>query len=382
MKKIYTLLAFLFSFTLFCEGQSVQASLGIGSAPNRVKIYIKYPSAVTSNFSTLEFNIAVPQLETVAKPIVVASTNSIPWDISEPVTEGGYNNFEITTATSPITNFNLQANVEFEVLELQFSDNTVLPNSLSLVTLPDGGSNGFLLYYCTGIPQADGSNLYYSRDVTEETYVTTVENKFSYDITGQTSGTSTSTATLVARSTPVKLSSFNVISANNRTLLTWSVENQDATSSHYEIERSNNGIDFKPVGSVVASTNSKASYSYTDDNANRSGTVYYRLKMVDKDGQFAFSDIKTVQFKTLAFGVNLYPNPVRNFTKLTVALDEPRLIKVSVSDALGNLVQQVQINGQKGMNEKALDLSNVPSGTYMLRIQAGLNSRTLSVVKN
>lgn len=104
--------------------------------------------------------------------------------------------------------------------------------------------------------------------------------------------------------------------------------------------------------------------------------------MVDKDGQFAYSDVKSVQFANSGFEVTLYPNPVQSFTKLNITLDQAQLIKVSVNDALGNTVQQLQITGLKGMNEKTLDLSKVPSGTYMVRIQAGQNSKTLSVVKN
>ncbi|MGN6249856.1 MAG: T9SS type A sorting domain-containing protein [Ginsengibacter sp.] len=382
MKRIFTTFLFLLSFTLISKSQSVQASIGIGSAPNRIKIYIKYPSTVTSNFSTLEFNIAVPESESVAKPVVVSSTNSIPWDISDVVTEGGYNNFAITTGTSPISNFNLQANVEFEVMELEFSDNSVLPDSLSLVTLPDGGSTGFQLFYCTGSPQSDGSNLYYGRNVSGESYITNFDNEFSYDITGNTSGTTTSTATLVARTTPVTLSSFNATLKNNSAILSWSVENQDANSSHFEIERSLNGTDFNQVGTVQASSASQGNYSYADNASTLFGTVYYRLKMVDKNGAFVYSDIKSVQFKNAAFAVTLYPNPVHDVAKLNVTLDESQMIKVFVSDAMGKSVQQFEMNGQKGFNEKTLNLSNVPTGSYMVRIQAGANSKTISLIKN
>jgi hypothetical protein len=382
MKRIFTFIFFILLISQQNIAQTLQASLGLGSANNRVKIYIESNTTLTTNISTLEFNIAVPVSESISTPTVVSSANSIPWTVDPVHVEGGYNNFAITTSTVPVV-FSLTANTEFEVLELEFSDNaSILPDSVSLVSLPDGGMNGLYLFLSTGTPQSDGSNLYYSRDVTGENYITSADNHFSYDITGNTSGTTTSTATLIARTTPVKLSSFNATAKNNDALLNWTVENQDATSSYFAIERSNNGTDFNQVGTVNATTNSSASYSYTDNALNLSGTVYYRLKMVDKDGQFAYSDIKTVQFKNAAFAVNLYPNPVQNFTKLTIALDEAQVIKVSVNDALGNIVQQLQITGLKGMNEKTLDLSNVPNGTYMVRIQAGQNSKTLSVVKN
>ena len=383
MKKIFASFFFIFLFSAFAMAQgTVQASIGIGSAPNRVKIYIKSDITLKSNISTLEFNIAVPEAETVAKPTVTSSASSISWQIDDPITEGGYKNYAITTGTSPILTFNLTAGSEFEVMELEFSDQTVLPNSVSLVTLPLGGitTNGFALFYCTGSPSSDGSNLYYQR-TTDASYRTDVVNGFSYNAEG-TQGTDISSATLIAKTTPVKLSSFSVTSKNNEALLDWSVENQDANSSHFEIERSANGKDFSQVAMVNATNNTKQSYSFTDNDPSLSGSVYYRLKMVDKDGQFAYSEIKSVQFANTGFSVLVYPNPIQSVSKLRVNLDKPQVIKVTITNSTGSTIQQFQINGQRGMNEKSINLSTVPAGSYMIRIQSGLNSKVISVIKN
>jgi hypothetical protein len=383
MKKIFTLSLLLLSLHFLSEAQgTVKASLRRGSAANRVKIYIKSDATATTNISTLEFNIAVPDSVTIATPIVTSSASSITWQVSPVITEGGYHNFAIVTGTSPITTFNLTSGVEFEVMELEFSDYTTrLPNFVSLLTLPDGGSNGLLLFYSTGSPVSDGSHLYYVSDPPTYNYTTTLVNGYSYPSSG-TGGTDISYARLMAGPTPVKLSSFNVTTKNNSALLSWTVENQDATSSYFGIERSTNGTDFTEVGKDDATSQSQASYSYSDNATNASGTVYYRLKMVDKDGQFAYSDVKSVQFTNAGFAVTLYPNPVKSFTKLNITLDQAQVIKVSVNDALGNLVKQIQINGQKGMNEKTLDLSIVPTGSYMIRIQAGQNIKTMPIIKN
>jgi uncharacterized protein Veg len=320
----------------------------------------------------------VPESETVTKPTLISAASSIPWEIEDVNKEGGYNNYPIYTAQSPI-NLDLTAGVEFEVLELEFPGSPILPVSVALITLPKGGSSGKIAFYASKFPSSDGSDLYYSRS--GGTYRTDVVNGFSYNPDG-TQGTDVSSATLIASTTPVKLSSFSVIAKNNNALLNWSVENQDANSSHFEIERSANGIDFNQVATVNATSNTQESYSYTDDNSNLAGAVYYRLKMVDKDGQFAYSDIKSVQFANAAFAVSLYPNPVQNLTKLKVTLDQAQVIKVSVNNALGNVVKQYQVTGQKGNNEKTIDLSDVPPGSYMIRIQAGQHTKTLPVIKN
>ncbi|RNI36586.1 T9SS C-terminal target domain-containing protein [Hanamia caeni] len=382
MKKIFASFFFIFSFSSFAMAQgTVQASIGIGSAANRIKIYIKSDITLKSNISTLEFNIAIPETETVAKPTVTSSASSISWQIDDPITEGGYKNYAITTGTSPILTFNLTAGSEFEVMELEFSDQTVLPNSVSLITLPLGGvtTNGFALFYCTGSPSSDGSNLYYAR-TTDATYRTDIVNGFSYNADG-TQGTDISSATLTATPTPVKLSSFSVDIKDNTAALSWSVENQDANSSHFEIERSANGKDFNQVAMVNATNNTKQSYSFNDNDPSLSGSVYYRLKMVDKNGQFAYSDIKTVQFANTGFSVLVYPNPIESVSKLRVNLEKPQVIKVSISNSTGNLVQHFEIDGQRGMNEKSINLSTVPAGSYMIRIQSGQKNKVISVIK-
>jgi hypothetical protein len=65
-----------------------------------------------------------------------------------------------------------------------------------------------------------------------------------------------------------------------------------------------------------------------------------------------------------------------------VNLEKPQVIKVTITNSTGSSVQQFQINGQRGMNEKSINLSTVPAGSYMIRIQSGLNSKVISVIKN
>jgi len=379
MKKIF-IFSFFLVFIPFLSGAqgTLQASIGIGDAPNRVKIYIKSNLTETTNMSTLEFNIAVPEAETIVKPTLVSAASSIPWVVVDVVKEGGYNNFAIVTGQVPIT-LPLTAGVEFEVLELEFPGDQVLPTSVALITLPKGGNNGQLLFYAYKFPSSDGSSLYYSR--TDATYRTDTINGFSYNADG-TQGTDISSATLIATPTPVKLSSFSVDIKDNTAALSWTVENQDANSSHFEIERSANGKDFSQVAIVNATNNTKQSYSFTDNDPSLSGSVYYRLKMVDKNGQFTYSEIKTVQFANTGFSVLVYPNPMQSVSKLRVNLEKPQVIKVSISNSTGNLVQHFEINGQRGMNEKSINLSTVPAGSYMIRIQSGQKNKVISVIKN
>jgi hypothetical protein len=102
MKKISTLLLFIISLCTQTHAQPLlQASIGMGSNPMSVKIYIKSNTTLTTNISNLEFNIAVADTDNIPKPTIISSAGSIDWNISGPKAEGGYNNFYITSGNSP-----------------------------------------------------------------------------------------------------------------------------------------------------------------------------------------------------------------------------------------------------------------------------------------
>ncbi len=185
---------------------------------------------------------------------------------------------------------------------------------------------------------------------------------------------------------PVKFLGFDVVKKNNSAVLNWSVENETALTDKYIIETSANSTDFTPVATIEASNNGRGSnsYSFIQDNLSairNSGVIYYRVKQIDKDGQFVYTPIKNVRLDGKAFAVNAYPNPVKSSTKLTIdLLDESRVI-ISITDASGKQVKTMQLQGFKGPNIKDVNLSNLSNGNYMLKVQAGNEVKSLPLVK-
>ena len=177
---------------------------------------------------------------------------------------------------------------------------------------------------------------------------------------------------------PVTISSFNAKLANNRTQLNWTVGTEDNVN-RYEVERSQNGVDFSKVATVTA--NSTNSYS-TVDAAPQNGVNYYRLKTVDNDGKYSYyGSIQTVKVNSLSIeGVKVYPNPVIG-------------IKVSVSmggSAAGTyqykLVNTAGVFAQKGTvnYDGAKDISfttTVPSGLYLLHLENGSVKVTTKLIR-
>lgn len=375
-------------------GQRMQASIGAAGNSANIRIYLR-PDITNPavSISTLQFNVAIPAAITPAPTLTLVSNNiaGVTWLVDPPVTEGGFHNYNIYNAQSAYT-LNCSAGIEFQAMELAFSGGPVggFPNAAHLVTLPDGGSTGSSLFYCTsavpGVLNSDGQSLYYAHDVN-----TAFANGDSYKNVPPGSpnrplGTFTSYARLItAIALPVKFAGFTAIKSDNNGLLNWFVENQTANMSHFEIERSFTGGDFQKIGrKEVVISGSNGSYDFTDGGVfnNYSGNVYYRIKQIDRTGEVSYSAIRTIRADSKGFGLNLYPNPVVKEANLSFALTEARQVNILLTDATGKRITEYSIKAQKGLNQKTIDVSSLSAGTYMFRIMANDESQTLSFVKS
>lgn len=158
---------------------------------------------------------------------------------------------------------------------------------------------------------------------------------------------------------PVSLLSFNAALNNKAVSLDWSTANE-VNAGAFELERSVNGKDFSRISFVVAKNGVQNSYNFVDERAV-AGTNYYRLKMVDKDGSFKYSQIVSVKAKSE--GVAVFPNPVK--ANLTVQHEVAvKGATIAVIDFAGK--QVAAVNVQAGATQTNLDASKFTPGSYMI----------------
>jgi predicted outer membrane repeat protein len=162
---------------------------------------------------------------------------------------------------------------------------------------------------------------------------------------------------------PVTLASFNVVKKESAAYLTWQTSSE-MNSEAFEIQHSINGKTWTNIGEVRAAENAAilTDYSFTHPNP-QNGANLYRLKMLDQDGTFAFSTIRSLDFDHLS-EIALFPNPavrVRTVSLKGIFADQVEWIKIYSSD--GRLMQVV--NQPKG---NSVDISNLPDGTYQVGI--------------
>lgn len=181
---------------------------------------------------------------------------------------------------------------------------------------------------------------------------------------------------------PVRLISFQGTPRQVDALLQWRIA--DAVNfSHFDVERSTDGKRFEMIQKVSYSAE-LSNYEFADMNAIRSAgsdnAVYYRLKLTDLDGSFAFSRIVAVRFdKTLdpvAAG-RAYPNPFTDQFLVTIPADATL---VKLLDIQGRVVRQfVPQTAQTEL--KINSLANLPAGIYLLSVQTPTRVVTQRLLK-
>jgi|688.fasta_scaffold07283_6 hypothetical protein len=163
---------------------------------------------------------------------------------------------------------------------------------------------------------------------------------------------------------PIYLATFDGHNEGRENHLYWLTE-QEINSSHFEIERSNNGYDFIKIG--IVETDPSKSYNFID-NSPYSGSNYYRLKMVDLDETFSYSSIIYLETKN-QIESKVYPNPFEDSLIYTYESEQNEELEIQVINILGQKVFQYNVSCQTCGNYVSINTSNIPSGKYTIRIK-------------
>ncbi len=181
---------------------------------------------------------------------------------------------------------------------------------------------------------------------------------------------------------PVELTSFTANIIENKVLLKW-ITATEVNNYGFEIERAaplnppkgGKQESWEKIGFVEGhgNSNSQKQYSFTDENTT-GGTVFkYRLKQIDTDGEYEYSDEVEVEIIPGEFVLyQNYPNPFNPGTIIKYAIDSKQYANLKVYDVLGNevvtLVNEVK---EAGIYEVEFNASNLPSGVYMYKLESG-----------
>ncbi len=174
---------------------------------------------------------------------------------------------------------------------------------------------------------------------------------------------------------PIELESFEANCSGDKAQLKWVVASQH-NNAYFTVERTDNGQDFKTVGTVkgAGTTPQKITYNYTDDDP-LPGLSYYRLKQTDFGGTERYYGLRQALCDPEK-EIRIYPNPTAN--KLTIEMNALQGGTIlTISNALGQLLYSTVYSGPK----QEIDLSLFVKGLYYLKLEGTQGARAVKILK-
>lgn len=170
---------------------------------------------------------------------------------------------------------------------------------------------------------------------------------------------------------PLELLTFKGALKNDAALLQWETD-QEVNTSHFIVERSIDGSNFSNIGTVTAIGSGATSlkYDYTDYDAIKQSAnlLYYRLKMVDKDGAYTYSNIISIALPYVAGRVTVSPNPFAGEVRVDIAAAVSGKAQWKLIDNNGHVVLQGSEHVTTGANQLRINTAALSSGTYYLTV--------------
>lgn len=180
---------------------------------------------------------------------------------------------------------------------------------------------------------------------------------------------------------PVDLTSFTGQTMDKANKLAWITAREEA-ADRYVVERSGNASSWSAIGEVLAAGDSETELHYELMDESPLPTAYYRLKMVDLDGTFTFSNIVELTNGTLSNQeLSVYPVPtVDQVTVSFEALAEGQA-QILLTDLTGRTVSEQKVSVAAGQNAQTLDLQQHAAGIYLVRVNVDGNQMVRRVIK-
>jgi len=208
-------------------------------------------------------------------------------------------------------------------------------------------------------------------------YNITVTNKIANQLTLRSD-------TLNVDALPVTLLNFTAARVKTGVQLNWQTA-QEVNIASYIVERSTDGAAFTSIGTVAATGNStiRQAYQYTDVDAAaiNSNTLYYRLKIADKDGNYSYSKIVSLQNEGSSKAFVVYPNPARTSCMVQFTATAAKKYVIALTTADGKVIKRISVAATPGSNRVAVDVAGLPQATYLINVISDEGSKTLKVVK-
>lgn len=184
---------------------------------------------------------------------------------------------------------------------------------------------------------------------------------------------------------PLNLLQFSAAGIKEGVTLSWTTANERNTKD-FELQRSIDGNNFSAIGTIAAAgqSNTEKDYTWLDKDAwqQKSTTLYYRLKQVDKDGRFNYSKIALIQVASPALsGLQAAPNPASKFIRLTISSPVAANAQVRILNSNGQVVKSFTTRLIAGNNQQVITLDGLAAGLYYAELTGGEKPQSTRFIK-
>ena len=174
-------------------------------------------------------------------------------------------------------------------------------------------------------------------------------------------------------SMPVEFSKFLATAIKNTSILSFATASE-TNNAFFTIERSADGTSFDAIGEIKGAGNSNTtlSYDFTDERPF-AGVNYYRIKQTDYDGQYSYSEIRSVRHKGIS-NVSITPRTTEGRLDINTELEDYTIAIYNVSGQ--------EVKKMTGMSlDQSISLETLHAGVYFVKINSRSESETVRIVK-
>jgi len=181
---------------------------------------------------------------------------------------------------------------------------------------------------------------------------------------------------------PIELKAFDVVKrGEDEARLTWTTASEQNVS-HFDVERSVDGKSWDKIGMVnaVGQSMTTQTYGYDDSNLkaipNNDRVVYYRLRAVDMDSKYDFSEVKFIELDFDAVTYTVYPNPALEalWIRVTQPYDQREELTYSLVDISGKVMRSGSLGNAMNINQQINFGDEMATGTYILNVTSPIRS--------
>jgi hypothetical protein len=263
--------------------------------------------------------------------------------------------------------FELFVNERTTEVSLNASENRINgPTAVTFTAAPvNGGQNPLFAFFVNNVLLQTGASSVFVRTVSpgDKIKCELTSSEPCVDENKVVSNEITMESTL-----PITLFNFSGIRTANGNALSW-VTSSEANSDKFLVERSLDGQEYINIGQVAAAGNSINNRFYNFLDAKPiTGRNFYRLKMVDKDATFKYSNIVTIDNRGSLTITSVQPNPAPRGgnSLLNITGGERGIVNITISNAAGQVVQSYRVSNPTGNVQVPLSTLSLASGIYLV----------------